>query len=179
MATKKEHKFFNIMEYEKEAEYLRSMHKAGWNFLRISGLGTYHFVDCEPADYVYQLDYNQEGRQNRAEYLQMFADCGWEYLQDYMGYSYFRKPASECDGSEEIFCDDESRLQMVERIFKGRLLPLLVIFCCVLIPQFINCITLYHAWLVAAFLGGCIAVYIGVFVAFGLMYIRYKNKLGR
>lgn len=22
----------------------------------------------------------------------MFTDCGWEYLQDFVGYSYFRKP---------------------------------------------------------------------------------------
>jgi len=41
---------------------------------------------------VYQLDYNQEGRSHKEEYIQMFTDCGWEYLQDFVGYSYFRKP---------------------------------------------------------------------------------------
>lgn len=44
----------------------------------------------------------------------MFRDCGWEYVQDYMGYSYFRKPAPASERDAEIFCDDASRLEMME-----------------------------------------------------------------
>ena len=47
----------------------------------------------------------------------MFADCGWEYLQDFAGYSYFRKPVAEMKGEEAIFCDDASRLEMMRRVF--------------------------------------------------------------
>ena len=32
METKKEWKFFSIWGYEKEQEYLRTMHKRGWKF---------------------------------------------------------------------------------------------------------------------------------------------------
>ena len=67
----------------------------------------------------------------------MFADCGWEYIQEYAGYSYFRKAVKEMDMEEEIFCDEESRLAMLERVYKGRLLPMLVIFSACLLPQFI------------------------------------------
>ena len=66
---------------------------------------------------------------------QMFKDCGWEYIQDYFGYSYFRKPASEMTGDEEIFCDDESRLEMVKRIFFTRMIPLIAIFFLLVIPN--------------------------------------------
>ena len=71
------------------------------------------------------------------EYLRMFDDCGWEYIQDYAGYSYFRKAVSKDGVAEEIFCDDESRFQMMQRVLKGRMLPLLVIFFATLLPQFL------------------------------------------
>ena len=103
MKTKKQYKYFTIFDYEKEQVYLQNMHKEGWKFVKVSGFGTYHFVECTPENVVYQLDYNQEGLANKAEYVQMFNDCGWEYIQDYAGYSYFRKPAADMNGAEEIF----------------------------------------------------------------------------
>lgn len=68
----------------------------------------------------YRLDYNQEGVSNKAEYVQMFSDCGWEYLFDFVGYSYFRKTSDEGNMNEEIFCDDGSRLDMMKRVYKGK-----------------------------------------------------------
>lgn len=128
METRKQFKYFHIMEYDKEQLYLQDMHRQGWKLVKVTGFCIYHFEKCEPEDVVYQLDYNQEGIEHKTEYVQMFQDCGWEYLMDYVGYSYFRKPTSEMNGDEEIFCDDQSRFDMVERIFKGRLIPLLVLF---------------------------------------------------
>ena len=106
--TKKEFKWFSVPQYEQEQEYLRFMHSQGWKLVRISFPGFYHFEECTPEDVVYQLDYNREGDQNKSEYVKMFSDCGWEYLFDFVGYSYFRKPISNMQGSEEIFCKDLS-----------------------------------------------------------------------
>ena len=125
--TKTCFRFFSIMDYEKEADFLRKMHKKGWKFVKVSLGGFYGFEACEPEDVVYQLDYNPDGVKHQNEYLQMFKDCGWEYLQDFAGYSYFRKPVSEMDGDESIFCDDESRLDMATRVIRGKGIPLLVI----------------------------------------------------
>ena len=58
------------------------------------------------------------------EYVRMFEDCGWEYLTEFDGYNYFRKPADKMQQKEEIFCDDISRLDMMNRIFIGRVIPL-------------------------------------------------------
>ena len=176
MNTKKEFKFFTIFEYEKEQEYLRSMHNSGWRFTRVTGLGMYHFEACQPEDVIYQLDYNQEGLAHKSEYVQMFADCGWEYLQDFFGYSYFRKSAAETNGSTEIFCDEESRQQMMERVFKGRLLPLVVIFSALLIPQFILNLTVYHNYGISVMYGCFISLYLSVFLGFATKYRGYKNK---
>ena len=176
MKTKKQYKYFSIFNHEKEQDYLREMHKQGWKFIKVNGLGVYHFEECEPQDVVYQLDYNQEGLSHKTEYIQMFSDCGWEYIQDYAGYSYFRKAAAEMNGDEEIFCDDASRAAMMGRVFKGRLLPLVVLFTLCLLPQFIVNLVHLQNYGIAIFIGFVIGLYLGCFVAFGIKYAKYKNK---
>ena len=175
MKTKKQFKYFSIFNHEKEQDYLREMHKQGWKFTKVTGLGIYHFEECEPQDTVYQLDYNQEGLSHKMEYIQMFNDCGWEYIQDYAGYSYFRKAAAEMNGDEEIFCDDTSRAAMMGRVFKGRLLPLVLIFTGCLLPQFINNISGQN-YGIAILIGTIMGIYLGCFTAFGIKYAKYKNK---
>lgn len=176
METKKQFRWFSIFEYEKEQDYLRDMHKSGWKFVKVKGFGTYHFEKCTPQDVVYQLDYNKDGIAQKDEYLRMFDDCGWEYIQDYEGYSYFRKAVAEDGVAEEIFCDDESRLQMMQRVLKGRMLPLLVIFFATLLPQFLIHLFSTHNYLVTTFIGSVLAVYIVVFTICCLKYIQYKNN---
>lgn len=175
MRTKKEFKWFTIFEYEKEQDYLREMHKSGWKFVRVTGLGLYHFEDCAPQDVVYQLDYNEEGLAHKDEYLKMFEDCGWEYLQDYFGYSYFRKAVSEAAAAEEIFCDEESKFQMMQRVIKGKMLPLLVIFLTCLLPQFIMQLFIYHNYLVAVLIGAMLLMYVSIFAMCFKKYIQYKD----
>lgn len=133
---KTEVRLFNILQWEEEQEYLRLRHRQGWAFQWVSFPGAYHFVQCEPEDMVYQLDYNQEGRHHKEAYVQMFADCGWEYLQDFGGYSYFRKPKAAMKGKEDgIFCDDASRFDLVMRIFRGRMIPVVISFALTVLPQ--------------------------------------------
>ena len=129
-------KWFDITMHEEEQDYLRSMHQQGWKLESIRW-AFYTFVRCEPEDVVYQLDYNQSV-ENKTDYLQMFFDCGWEYIQDMMGYSYFRKRAADMGENETgIFCDHESRMAMWDRVFKGRVRVLIIMFCCIIIPQII------------------------------------------
>ncbi len=176
MKTKKEFRFFSIFNHEDEQDYLRQQHKNGWKFLKVTGLGTYHFEECQPEDVVYQLDYNQEGSAHKEGYIQMFADCGWQYIQEFVGYSYFRKPAADMGVEEGIFCDEASRLAMMERVYKGRLLPLLVIFSACILPQFV--LQLSHGrYVLAAFMGGILLVYIAMFGYCAVHYFRKKNKM--
>ncbi|MBQ3010029.1 MAG: DUF2812 domain-containing protein [Oscillospiraceae bacterium] len=135
-ATKTIFKWFDITQHEDEQEYLREMHRSGWRLKKVTW-AFYTFEQCEPEDVIYQLDYHQSIEQ-KTEYLQMFFDCGWEYIQDMMGYSYFRKPASEMGEHETgIFCDHESRMAMWDRVFKGRVRVLLFMLICVIIPQLV------------------------------------------
>lgn len=176
MKTKKAIKYFSIMQYKSEEDYLRSMHQSGWKLVKVSGFCVYHFEECEPADMIYRLDYNQEGIRHKEEYVKMFNDCGWEYLQDYVGYSYFRKPAGSENSNDDIFCDDESRLQMMSRVLKGRMLPLLIIFFGVIIPQLIMQI-MNHNFALTFLFGAVLVLYIVIFVSFAVEYLKYKNNV--
>ena len=175
MNTKKEFRRFTIFEYEKEQDYLREQHKKGWKFVKVTGFGMYHFEACTPEDVVYQLDYNREGSAHKDEYIAMFADCGWEYIQEYVGYSYFRKAAAQMNGEEAIFCDDSSRLAMMERVFKGRLLPLLIIFCACLLPQFVMGLANGEIFR-PVIMGVVLGIYVVVFAHSAAYYHRMKNK---
>ncbi len=173
MKIKKEFKYFTIFNHEDEQDYLREMHKSGWAFIKVTGLGTYHFEEREPQDVIYQLDYNKEGRAQKEEYVKMFTDCGWEYLNDFAGYSYFRKSAAETDGNEEIFCDDESRQQMLSRVFKGRLIPLIFIMLLEII-LFITSL-IQHEYVFAVIFAVIILVYIAAFTMFAFKYSKFKK----
>lgn len=177
--TKTEMRFFSVPEWKKEEAYLREQHKNGWKFVRLSGIGVYHFERCVPEDVIYQLDYNQEGIAHKEEYVKMFSDCGWEYLQDYVGYSYFRKPASAMEETEEIFCDDASRLDMMKRVFKGHMIPLLAIFFLIIIPQIIHqslIDTPFNHGLMICF---CVmlVLYLGIFISFAIPYWKYYQSV--
>ena len=177
-------KWFTIFQYEKEQEYLSQMHAKGWKLNRVSGPGFYHFNKCEPEEMVYQLDYNQGGADNQAEYLQMFKDCGWEYLFDYMGYCYFRKPVSKMQGREAIFCDDESRLDMMKRVIQGRVITLIPLFCCIVLPNFVRTFNDNDIFRKAGigfsiFFGLSFVLYVWIFVYSLVWYLKFKNKLGK
>lgn len=180
--TKTELKFFTVAQYGEEAAYLSAMHKRGWKLTKITFPCFYHFEECTPENVVYQLDYNQEGVKSKGEYIQMFTDCGWSYLFDFVGYSYFYKTASEMKGNEEIFCDDESRLDMMRRVFKGRMLPLIAIFFLCILPQlFMNThgygggSSVQHSLSVIFYI--MFIVYDILFISFGTQYYSYYNKI--
>lgn len=138
--VKKEIHFFTIADYKEEEIYLREQHKKGLKPTRFVLPCFYYFEKCEPEDVIYQLDFSN-GESRNQEYIQIYQDTGWEYLFDVNGWSYFRKPAAETDGEEEIYSDKESKVMHVDKIVKRRMLPLLVIFLCCVIPNFLR-----YAW---------------------------------
>lgn len=175
-------KFFSIPGYRKEEQYLSEMHARGWELSHITFPGFYHFTRCTPEEVKYQLDFNQEGTAHHAQYVQMFRDCGWEYLMDYVGFSYFRKPVRDMQGDEDIFCDDESRLDLMKRIFRGRMIPLVVIFFCTILPQlFMNTLgygvggtaqTVFANLFFVLFW-----IYTVIFVIYGVSYYQYEQRV--
>ena len=133
-------RFYTLFEYEEEQAFLEKQHKNGWKAVGFKLPGLYKFEKCEPEDMTYRIDFTNENGSKNAEYQQMFADNGWEFLWSVNGFSIFRKPlaANTADNNNEIFSDNESKLQMLQNIHQRRLLPLITIFLCAVIPNFVK-----------------------------------------
>lgn len=186
--TRREFHYFLLPDYEKEEEFLREMHNDGWKFTHVTLPGIYHFEACEPEDVVYRIDFNPLTADKKREYIRMFEDYGWDYLQDLNEFSYFRKAASdaETEADTEIFSDNASKVDMMRRIFTKRMIPVLVVFFCCMLPNTVNIfrlgITHFSAFegiligLVYAMFGLYIAIITHCFIGFRRLSKKYSQS---
>ena len=142
MEKKIVYRIFTIADYEREALYFREMHAKGWKLKEVTYSNLvvavkYTFEQCQPKQVSYQLDFYPMKKSERASYLQLFKDCGWEHITDFNGFSYFRKLHSgiESDAEFEIYNDAAGKLAMVKRILTRRMFPILLLFLA-LLPVF-------------------------------------------
>ena len=144
MEKKNIYRIVTIADYEREAVFLGGMHAKGWKLKEVSYsylvvAVKYTFEKCQPEQVAYQLDFYPMKKSERASYLQLFKDCGWEHITDFNGFSYFRKPYSEIESNAEfeIYNDTAGKLAMVKRILIMRMLPILLLFSA-LLPVFLK-----------------------------------------
>ena len=135
MADKKEMKIFTLSEYEEEEQYLNQMARSGYLFEKVTLPGVYHFRKTAPVNMVYRIDFNPKKKEDWDSYKQMYQDYGWTYIQDFNEYSYFCKVAEDEEEANEIFSDNQSRIDMMDRIIRRKMLPIVAIFLCCVIPQ--------------------------------------------
>ena len=146
MEKKVVYRIATIADYDREALYLRKMHAEGWKLKEVTYSNLvvavkYTFEKCQPEQVSYQLDLYPMKKSERASYLQLFKDCGWEHITDFNGFSYFRKLHSgiESDAEFEIYNDASGKLAVVKRILIIRMIPILLIFLLIfsaLLPVF-------------------------------------------
>ena len=134
MEKKIVYRIFTIADYEREALYFREMHAKGWKLRKVSYsillfAVKYTFEKCHSEQVSYQLDFYPMEKSERASYLQLFKDCGWEHITDFNSFSYFRKAYSEIESNAEfeIYNDAAGKLAMVNRILRLRLVPVLLL----------------------------------------------------
>ena len=139
MERKIVYRIVTIADYEREAVFLREMHAQGWKLKEVSYSSLvvavkYTFEKCQPEQVSYQLDFYPMKKSERASYLQLFKDCGWEHITDFNGFSYFRKLHSgiESDAEFEIYNDAVGKLAVVKRILTMRMLPIFLLFLALL-----------------------------------------------
>lgn len=133
--TKLRIRFYTIADFNEEEFWLREEHKKGWKLTKMVPPCFYHFEKCVPEDVIYRLDYKNSTESD--DYMQLIHDYGWEYLGKCFGWLYFRKSASDVtnENDGEIFSDNASRSNMIQHILKTRMLPILIIFLCCVIPN--------------------------------------------
>ncbi|MFS9257433.1 DUF2812 domain-containing protein [Streptococcus infantis] len=154
MEKKVVYRICTIADYDREALHLSEMHAEGWKLKEVSYSSLviavkYTFEKCQPEQVVYQLDFYPMKKSERASYLQLFKDCGWEHITNFNSFSYFRKSYSgvESDAEFEIYNDAAGKLAMVKKILTMRMLPILLLFSA-LLPVFSKLLSgrSYFSW---------------------------------
>ena len=184
MEKKIVYRIFTIADYDREALYLRKMHAEGWKLKKVSYstlviVVKYTFEKCKPEQVSYQLDIYPMKKSERASYLQLFKDCGWEHITDFNGFSYFRKLHSgiESDAEFEIYNDATGKLDMVKRILTTRMLPILLLFLLIfsaLLPIFSKFVSGGSSFSWALFLIVIIDGVLLIILAIQISYILWR-----
>ena len=180
MEKKIVYRIFTIADYEREALYFREMHAKGWK-LRKVGYSIllfavkYTFEKCHPEQVSYQLDFYPMEKSERASYLQLFKDCGWEHITDFNGFSYFRKLRSgiESDAEFEIYNDAAGKLAMVNRILRLRLVPVLLLLA-IHIPFLLKLLNRSNTFDLWKFLAVGLDIFLSLILLLIVSYIGWK-----
>ena len=180
MEKKIVYRLVTIADYEREAVFLGEMHSKGWKLRKVSYsilLATvkYIFEKCQPEQVSYQLDFYPMKKSERASYLQLFKDCGWEHITDFNGFSYFSKPYSqiESDTEFEIYNDATSKLDMLYRILRLRLVPALLLLA-IHIPFLLKLLNRSNAYGLWSFLAVGLDIFLSLILLLMVVYISWK-----
>lgn len=180
MEKKIVYRIFTIADYEREALYFREMHAKGWKLRKVSYsillfAVKYTFEKCHPEQVSYQLDFYPMEKSERASYLQLFKDCGWEHITDFNSFSYFRKAHSEIESNAEfeIYNDVAGKLAMVNRILRLRLVPVLLLLA-IHIPFLLKLLNRSDTFDLWKFLAVGLDIFLSLIILLIVSYIGWK-----
>ena len=180
MEKKIVYRIFTIADYEREALYFREMHAKGWKLREVSYsillfAVKYTFEKCHPEQVSYQLDFYPMEKSERASYLQLFKDCGWEHITDFNSFSYFRKAHSEIESNAEfeIYNDVAGKLAMVNRILRLRLVPVLLLLA-IHIPFLLKLLNRSDTFDLWKFLAVGLDIFLSLIILLIVSYIGWK-----
>lgn len=130
-------KFFGLVDFLEEQEYLDKMHKDGWKLISHEGRNIYTFEKCKPMNYIYHLDYLKSEIKDEEAFVKMFTDCGWEYVLKYGTWYYFRKERSEADEKNCIMSDNISKIDMCKKVIGSQNIIAFPIYIIIFIWEFL------------------------------------------
>lgn len=180
MEKKVVYRIATIADYDREALYLRKMHAKGWKLKEVTYSNLvvavkYTFEKCQSEQVSYQLDFYPMKKSERASYLQLFKDCGWEHITDFNSFSYFRKAHSEVESAAEfeIYNDAAGKLAMVKRILRLRLVPVLLLLA-IHIPFLFILLDRSNTFDLWKFLAVGLDIFLSLILLLMVVYISWK-----
>ena len=113
--TKRMVRLYGAWAWEKEEAWLDRMAQKGWLMTGIQFF-TYTFHRAQPGtNWIYQLDYNGLSGEELEEYKQIFRDAGWDYVDNFASWHYFRADGDAVK-AKTIHTNNESRIKMLWRV---------------------------------------------------------------
>lgn len=104
-------------DFEQEEQYLSHMAQKGFEFVKHSALGIYHFKKATVKSSSYKVDYRIFNKKSDfLDYISIFEDSGWKHIYGTQGsgQQYFLKLSKEA--TSDIFSDEESRAERYIRL---------------------------------------------------------------
>lgn len=162
--VKKVLKLFSPWNFEKETQWLEDMAREGWK-LEKHAL-RYTFVKTEPEEVVFRSDYiSITSKKKQEEYIALFEESGWEYIDTTSGWYYFRIPADRYD--IDIYSDPQSRIEQMKRLNQDALSVFIIYFL------FFTVLMDYENWFDLVFLVPMLAGFI-----WGIVYmLKIREKI--
>ena len=177
--TMKKIRFIPIWEEEKECRWLEDMSAKGWH-LTDTGYLSYYFEKGESREYVYRFDFKLSTDKDYEDYLQIFAESGWELVGIFANWHYFRIEKS-AEG-RELYTDTQSKKARLKRLFVMMIVIAAIDLTIMLNNIFLFTLTderlagvpvfMYFVW-------GILLIVVGLLAYAGIrIYVRMK-KLGK
>lgn len=141
---------------DKETEWLNDMAKHGYAMTKFFA-GFYWFEECEPGEYIYQIDFSDQFCSVSKSYREFMEETGVEIVQTWgVGWIFLRKKAS--DGEFELYTDVDSMIEhytKIRNMFKiTTIIELICFFIEIFAGIFSSSVFLGFAFLIAAIIVG-------------------------
>lgn len=107
-------KIFFAWQEEKEAAWLHDMSKEGWHLTEV-GFFKYMFQKGSPFDYTYRFDFKVLKKEDMENYISIFEDAGWKYIDSTGSWHYF-KTEGKRDVEPELYNDNRSKMEKYKRL---------------------------------------------------------------
>lgn len=144
MATTEYKKVWNIFfisQVDEEEQWLNSMARAGWNFVRVNWCSRYIFKRGTPGEYIYKIDLPEHLPHGlgKEEYYNFLTECGIRIVHEKKEWMYLQKRAA--DGPFNREGDMFAKLKSANKSYSyavRTLCTLMKVFCAIMIIAIIG-----------------------------------------
>ena len=108
-----------FVDFDKEEKWINEMSGKGWEFWHTNGV-IYRFKHCEPAKYIYQIDFDeQKPRTGVGDYVVFRTQCGDEFVHQWKRKIYWKREAAS--GPFEAENNVAAKLRLTNKAFNHHL----------------------------------------------------------
>lgn len=108
-----------FVDFDKEEKWINEMSGKGWAFWHTNGV-IYKFKSCEPATYIYQIDFDeQKSRNGVGDYVMFRTQCGDRLVHQWKRKIYWTREAAS--GPFEAENNVAAKLRLTNKAFNHHL----------------------------------------------------------